>query len=145
MLSKAAPMTHRPRKDSRQLADLGARFQISVYEDHLSTRPDDADVLEALGHVLTKSGRHREGLAADRKLVELRPDEPVAHYNLACSLALVGDHDAALERLRVALTMGFRDLPFIRKDRDLASLRQDPRFEALLGEFAKSPKDQPSG
>src|SRR5262245_28104384 len=102
MLSKAAPMTHMPRKD-KQLLDLGRRFQISVYEDHLSSAPDDAEVLEALGHLLTKSGRHREGLAADQRLVELRPDEPVAHYNLACSLALVGDFDAALERLRIAL------------------------------------------
>src|SRR5262245_16492818 len=114
MLSKAAPMTHMPPKD-RRLLDLGRRFQISVYEDHLSAAPDDADVLEALGHLLTKTGRHREGLAADQRLVELRPDEPVAHYNLACSLALVGDFEAAIERLRTALSMGFRDVEFVRK------------------------------
>jgi Flp pilus assembly protein TadD len=124
------------RKAQKELADLGRRFQISVYEAHLSTVPDDADVLEALGHLLTRTGRHREGLAADKRLVELRPDEPVAHYNLACSLALVGDHDEALSRLRVAMQMGFRDLEFIRKDRDLRRLREDPRFEALMAEFA---------
>jgi Flp pilus assembly protein TadD len=135
-------MTHMPRKEQRQLIDLGRRFQISVYEDYLTSTPDDADVLEALGHLLTKSGRHREGLAADQRLVELRPEEPVAHYNLACSLALVGDHDAALERLRVALTMGFRDLAFIRKDKDLKGLREDPRFEALLAEFPEGAKKE---
>jgi Flp pilus assembly protein TadD len=124
------------RKAQKELADLGRRFQISVYEAHLSATPNDADVLEALGHLLTRTGRHREGLAADQRLVELRPNEPVAHYNLACSLALVGDVDEALVRLRVALTMGFRDVDFIRKDRDLKALRADPRFEALLSEFA---------
>jgi Flp pilus assembly protein TadD len=123
------------RKIPKELAELGRQFQISVYEAHLSTKPDDADVLESLGHLLTRSGRLSEGLAADRRLVELRPDEPVAHYNLACSMALIGDATGALERLRLALEMGFRDVAFIRKDRDFASLRSDPRFEALLAEF----------
>jgi Flp pilus assembly protein TadD len=102
MLSNRATKHFMPmpgtRKIARELADLGRRFQISVYEEHLQTSPDDAEVLEALGHLLTKSGRLREGLAADQRLVELRPDEPVAHYNLACSLALVGEKSAAIER-----------------------------------------------
>lgn len=126
------PGTH---KIPKALADLGRQFQISVYEDHLASTPDDADVLESLGHLLTRSGRLKEGLAADRRLVELRPDEPVAHYNLACSLALIGDADAALGRLRLALEMGFKDVAFIRKDKDFARLRGDPRFEVLLKEF----------
>jgi Flp pilus assembly protein TadD len=123
-------------KIPRELAELGRQFQIAVYEDYLATSPDDADVLESLGHLLTRSGRLREGLAADRRLVELRPEEPLAHYNLACSLALVGDTQAALDRLKLALEMGFRDVAFIRKDSDFASLRGDPRFEALLAEYA---------
>lgn len=127
-------------KIPRELTELGRQFQISIYEAHLASTPDDADVLESLGHLLTRSGRLREGLAADARLVELRPEEPVAHYNLACSLALIGDAPAALKRLRRALEMGFRDVAFIRKDRDFASLRGDPRFEALLGEFATAAK-----
>jgi Flp pilus assembly protein TadD len=128
------------RKIPKELAELGRRFQIGVYEQHLATTPDDADVLESLGHLLTRSGRLEEGLAADRRLVELRPGEPLAHYNLACSLALIGDARAALERLRRAMEMGFRDVEFIRKDTDFASLRHDPRFEALLREFAATGK-----
>jgi Flp pilus assembly protein TadD len=134
------PRTPRPPKIPKALAELGRQFQISVYEAHLASTPDDADVLESLGHLLTRSGRLKDGLAADKRLVELRPDEPVAHYNLACSLALIGDAGAALERLRLALEMGFRDVAVIRKDRVFASLRGDPRFEALLAEFADAPK-----
>jgi len=130
----------RTRKIPKELVELGRSFQISVYEEHLRATPDDAEVLESLGHLLTRSGRLQEGLAADQRLVELRPEEPVAHYNLACSLALMGDANGALERLRSAMAMGFRDHEFIRKDRDLRSLREDPRFEALLAEFPTIPK-----
>ena len=114
---------HEPARSRRNSpsSDGGSRFP-STRRTSVST-PDDAEVLEALGHLLTRSGRLSEGLAADRRLVELRPDEPVAHYNLACSLALVGDVEAALERLRHAMSLGFRDVAFIRKDRDLKSLR----------------------
>jgi Flp pilus assembly protein TadD len=129
------------RKEQKALVDLGRRFQISVYEAHLENRPDDAEVVEALGHLFTKSGRHQEGLVIDQRLVELRPEEPVAHYNLACSLALVGDVDQALARLRIALDLGFRDFAFIRKDKDLRALRSDPRFETLLCEF--EPRSKP--
>jgi Flp pilus assembly protein TadD len=127
------------RKAHRELADLGRRFQISVYEAHLAVSPKDADVLEALGHLLTRAGRHREGLATDRRLVALRPKDPLAHYNLACSLALVGDADEAFVRLGIAMDLGFRDVAFIRKDRDLKSLRGDPRFEALLSRYEEDP------
>lgn len=128
------------KKTPPELVELGRRFQISVYEAHLSALPDDAEVLEALGHVLTRAGRVREGLAADIRLVELRPEEPLAHYNLACSLALVGDLPAAIDRLRTALELGFRDVKFIRKDKDLASLQGHAKFEALLAEFAEAPE-----
>lgn len=124
-----------PKRPSRALIDLGRTFQIDVFQGHLSAHPDDVDVLEALGHLLTKSGRIAEGLAADRHLVRLCPQSDVAHYNLACSLALSGDLDSALLSLRRALELGYREFSFILKDADLAALRGDPRFVALLGEF----------
>ncbi len=124
-----------PKRPPKALIDLGRNFQIDVFREHLSSHPDDASVLEALGHLLTRCGRFDEGLAADRRLVDLTPEAPVAHYNLSCSLALTGDLDAALASLRRALELGYREFGFIRKDRDLRDLRADPRFEALLREF----------
>jgi hypothetical protein len=49
-------------------------------------------------------------------------------YNQACCLALAGDKDAALERLRAALDLGFKDTTEAAVDPDLASLRDDPRW-----------------
>ena len=54
------------------------------------------------------------------------------HYNLACLEAQAGEHDAALEMLVAAIRAGYTRLDHIRTDPDLAPLRADPRFEALL-------------
>ncbi|MFM7112108.1 MAG: tetratricopeptide repeat protein, partial [Planctomycetota bacterium] len=60
---------------------------------------------------------------------------PLSHYNLACSYALLDRCDQAIECLRKALEIGYRDFRYIREDHDLNNLRRDPRFETLLLEF----------
>jgi adenylate cyclase len=54
------------------------------------------------------------------------------HYNVACGLALAGRRDAALDALDRAVEAGYRDASWIAKDEDLVSLRETPRFKALL-------------
>src|ERR1043166_3000477 len=108
-----------PQRTPKALMKLGREFQIGVFQAHLQSHPDDVEVLESIGHLLTRSGRHQEGLRADQRLVELRPEEPVAHYNLACSRCLVGDVDGALASLAKALELGYRELDAIRRDPDL--------------------------
>lgn len=53
-------------------------------------------------------------------------------YNLACNYALIGDRERALEYLGGALDLfpGFAELA--QQDNDLASLRDDPAFQALV-------------
>ena len=63
-------------------------FQIKFYEGVLRRNPADREVIELLGGLYTKEGRVDEGLRMDRRLVRLAPENPIAHYNLACSLAL---------------------------------------------------------
>jgi adenylate cyclase len=54
------------------------------------------------------------------------------NYNVACYLALAGEHDAAFDRLRTALELD-RDqvLKWLPHDTDLDPLRDDPRFAEL--------------
>jgi Tfp pilus assembly protein PilF len=54
------------------------------------------------------------------------------HYNVACYLALAGEHDAAFEHLRTAIELD-RDkvMQWLPHDTDLDPLRDDPRFEEL--------------
>ncbi len=76
----------------------------------------------------------------------LLPDDPTFAYNLACALALQGKSDAALEALREAITLGFRNTAHIQQDPDLASLRKLPAFAAAIKQAETTPAaDAPRG
>jgi len=68
-------------------------------------------------------------------LASLLPSDPVVHYNLACSLALVGEQREGVARLRRALELGYSDFEYLACDSDLDNLRDDPAYEALVREY----------
>jgi hypothetical protein len=61
------------------------------------------------------------------------PDGAGLHYNLACVAAAEGDRDGALGSLRTAVAARAEVAVWAREDEDLAALRGDPEFEALVG------------
>jgi len=82
-----------------------------------------------------RSGRGEEARGV---LVGIDP-RPALYYNLACTYALLGEAELALDYLGRDLeenhrTRGsrVRQVEWARGDPDLASLRSDPRFERLL-------------
>ena len=75
------------------------------------------------------------GLVVDEQLVHLRPEDPTAHYNLACRYALLKQRDKAIKTLRRAVELGYRDFDFMQEDHDLDSIRKDPRFRKLVKEM----------
>jgi tetratricopeptide (TPR) repeat protein len=110
-------------------------FEIEFYARILDRYPDYVDVLRVQGNNLTRKGRFAEGLQIDKRLVQLRPSDPLAHYNLACSYALLKRPDQAIKTLRRAVELGYRDFRYMREDRDLDSIRHDPRFRQLIREY----------
>jgi tetratricopeptide (TPR) repeat protein len=113
-------------------------FELEFFGAVLNGQPDYVDVLRVMGNNLTRKGRYNQGLQIDKRLVELRPQDSLAHYNLACSYALTNRPDQAIKTLRSAVELGYRDFRYMREDRDLESIRQDPRFRQLLREFENS-------
>jgi tetratricopeptide (TPR) repeat protein len=110
-------------------------FEIEFFGRILMQFSDYVDVLRVQGNNLTLKGRYAEGLQIDKRLVGLRPHDPLAHYNLACSYALLKRPEQALKTLRRAIELGYRDFRYMREDRDLDSIRHDPRFRQLIREF----------
>ncbi len=107
-------------------------FEMRFFESVLKRDAAYAEVLELLGGLYTRHGRIADGLKMDRRLVRLRPENATAHYNLACSLALLKRKSAALRSLRQAVTLGYIDFDWMEQDPDLDGLKKDPAFNALL-------------
>ncbi len=110
-------------------------FEIEFFGGVLDRYPDYVDVLRIQGNNLTLKGRYADGLQIDKRLIQLRPSDPLAHYNLACSYALLNKKDHALKTLRRAVELGYRDFRYLREDRDLDAIRHDPRFRQILREY----------
>ena len=107
-------------------------FEIAFYEKLLRAYPDFVDVLIPLGTTYTRAGLYDKGLAVDLRLTQLRDEDPLAWYNLACSYSLLGRVDEALESLRQTFSRGYNDLAYLQKDADLANLRRSPKFRQFL-------------
>ena len=107
-------------------------FEMRFYESVLKRDAQYTDVVELLGGLYTKHGRIADGLRMDRKLVKLLPENATAHYNLACSLALLKRKADAIKSLRQAVSLGYTDFDWMQQDPDLDGLKKDPAFNALL-------------
>ena len=107
------------------------RLELEFLEALHKRLPDHTELLEVLGNTYTLSGRFEEGEKMDRRLIALRPLSPLAHYNLACSLARIHRPEEALEELKKAIALGYCDADWMLQDDDLSSLHDDSRFIRL--------------
>jgi len=118
--------------DVAKLENLEYDALIPLYEMRIEDEPEDLQAIHWLGYAYTHVGRYREGLELDRRLSRLIPDDRMVHYNLACSLALLGHTDEAFETLYHAVELGYGDAEHLEVDPDLDSIRSDDRYPDLL-------------
>ena len=110
-------------------------FEISFFEGVLTRLPQYIPALVALGDAYTKRGDLKKGLETDLRLSELRHDDSVVHYNLACSYSLLGLIDDSLRALKKSVMLGYEDFEYLQRDPDLENLRKDSRFQHFLQEL----------
>lgn len=70
---------------------------------------------------------------------ERRLNNAVNRYNLACSLALLGRTDEALDNLSAAIDRGWGDVEHTEDDADFKSLRDLPRYKELIKQMQERP------
>ena len=110
-------------------------FEITFYESLDKRNPVDGRVIEILAQLYTKVGRNEDGLSMDLRLSKIRPEDPLVHYNLACSLALVGQSEEAVNTLQSSIGMGYRDFKWMLNDPDLDTIRELPSYRKLMEEI----------
>ena len=100
-----------------------------------TVRGDDTEDAAALERRIVRtfaSGDHEAAIVLVDRYIAAWPDAPHMRYNRACGLALLGRPDEAAAALLLAVERGFRDFEVMRRDPDLASIRDHPTFTAIL-------------
>lgn len=113
-------------------------FELEFFTAVLQCSPEYVDVLRQMSKLLTLKGRYEEGLTVDRRLVQLCSHDPYAHYNLACRYGRLKRGEECLRSLRRAIDLGYDDFRYMLEDRDLDSVRHDPRFLQMIQDHHQS-------
>ena len=124
------PSSFRKRAARQKQRDLD--IEIGFMEGIVKRDPRYVEALQILGDDYTRRGKFVAGLKVDEQLAQLRPDDSLVHYNLACSYSLTGQFEQAAASLRKALNLGYRDFKWLAKDPDLDKLREHPLYERIL-------------
>ena len=122
----------------RSARDDDLIFEIDFFERLVARHPTFVEPWLQLGEAYTRAGRYTDGLKVDRRVTKLRPRDPIAWYNLACSYALLEHLPYALRALKKAIALGYDDWSFLQRDPDLAALRRSPEFQHFLAKARAS-------
>ena len=106
--------------------------RINFMEGILRREPACVEALQALGEDYTKRGLYMSGLKVDEQLAQMRPEDALVHYNLACSCSLTGNFNRALASLERSIELGYRDFKWLARDPDLAEVRRHPLYKNIL-------------
>jgi serine/threonine protein kinase/Tfp pilus assembly protein PilF len=105
---------------------------IEVYPRYFLQHPDDARAHLFFSLDLLKSGRNEEAKAEAAKAVELNPTDPLMQYNASCFYSRLGEKELAIETLKNAMTAGYQDYEWIKRDSDLDNIRNEQKFLELM-------------
>ncbi len=112
-----------------------ARTYLAVAETRLRSEPAlprDADSLYDRGVIELNRGEFVAAQELFERALKREPDAAHVHYGLAATRARLGSTSSALESLQRALDLQPRLRVRAQHDQDLATLRNDPEFDALM-------------
>jgi len=67
-----------------------------------------------------------------QSMIDLAPQNPLPHYNLACAEALLGEVTESIASLKTAIEVGYSNLSHMIQDTDLNILHNLPEFQDLV-------------
>jgi adenylate cyclase len=101
-------------------------------ENHLQLNPDDVRAVYMKSHSLLGLGEDVQALEWSDRALSMDPEEPSVLYNVACNYALLNEQEKALDSLEKAFDKGFGHKEWMEHDPDFLSIKNHPRFKALM-------------
>jgi adenylate cyclase len=113
-------------------------FQQSLkkIENHLQLNPDDVRAVYMKSGAFAGLGDDAQALEWSDRALSMDPEEPSVLYNVACNYALINETEKALDCIEKAFDKGFGHKEWMEHDPDFASIKNHPRFKALMRGFA---------
>jgi transcriptional regulator GlxA family with amidase domain len=133
-----------PRLDARgrtlQQASIAVRegnpeAAVAVYRSLLAADRSDGEAWLGLGRTLHGMKRYKEAIAAHQEAARTPAQRAIAFYNISCEYALIGEKEKAIDAAGKAIEAGYRVKSSYENDSDLAVIRDDARFKALLSKL----------
>ncbi len=114
---------------------------LALLERAQAIQPDQYHTVLSLGKLFLFWGEPAQGDSLLRRWLEIAAktngrETAAFAYAQARYHAISGDREKALEHLQTALDRGYAD-PWLYRDGDLAPLRSDPRFQAMVAEVKR--------
>jgi tetratricopeptide (TPR) repeat protein len=107
---------------------------IPNFDQAIYLNPNYAMAYSNRGTAYKSQGDYEKAIADYGRLIELRPNDPIAHYYMASAYSLRGNVTEALVNLHRAITLDPAALEAAKTNADFDNLRQDERFQALIGQ-----------
>lgn len=117
-------------------AQAVARRGVQLARKHLELNRKDARAIYLAAGSLIQLGQYREAIEWSERALAVAPDDPMINYNVACCYAQAGEPEKALDCLDKAKNSGLVSAAWLKRDSDLISLHDEPRFKQLLEELA---------
>jgi TolB-like protein/cytochrome c-type biogenesis protein CcmH/NrfG len=122
-------------KGQKQKAEQVLLKGIKNAEHILRYDPNNTRALYFGAGALIETGDKTRGLEWADRALKSEPDDPATLYNIACTYSLAGKIDESIDLLEQSITSGSDRLNWIKHDSDLDTLRDHPRFIALINKL----------
>jgi serine/threonine protein kinase/Flp pilus assembly protein TadD len=113
-------------------AEEANRRSLQVIERHMELHPEDVRARYLGAGALCQLGDKARSKEWTDKALAMDPGDASVLYNVACVYARLGEIEEAINCLERSVTSGMGQKEWIEHDSDLDSLRDHPRFQALL-------------
>jgi serine/threonine protein kinase/Tfp pilus assembly protein PilF len=108
------------------------RHAVQIIDERLELNPDDARALIIGAGALASLGEPEKAIDYVGRALAVDPDDAAVLYNIACSYGSLGKPEEAVAALERAVDAGYAHREWMEHDPDLDSIRQLPRYQALL-------------